>query len=142
MPHLAYLDSSAYAKLVLGQSGHGELRRELAEWGDYVSSTLLAVEAIRACARYGQDYAREARTWLEGVALLPMDDPVLDEAASLEPSVLRSLDALHLATALSIRDDLGAFFTYDQRLADAAEAHGLPVASPTADSDELCKEGE
>lgn len=132
MSHLAYLDSSAYAKLVLEQSGHGELRRELAEWGDYVSSALLAVEAIRACARYGREYAREARTWLEGVALLPMDNPLLDEAASLEPPILRSLDAVHLATALSIREDLGAFFTYDQRLAEAAERHGLPVAAPTA----------
>jgi predicted nucleic acid-binding protein len=116
---------------VLEQSGHGELRNELAEWGDYVSSTLLAVEAVRACARYGQHYALEARTWLEGVALLPMDDPVLDKAASLEPLALRSLDALHLATALSIGDDLGALFTYDQRLAEAAERHGLPVAMPS-----------
>jgi uncharacterized protein len=129
--HLAYLDSSAYAKLVLEQNGHGELRRELAEWGDYVSSALLAVEGVRACARYGEAYAREARAWLEGVALIPMDDPVLGEAASVEPPLLRSLDALHLATALSIRDDLGAFFTYDQRLARAAETHGLQVAMPS-----------
>lgn len=132
MSHLAYLDSSAYSKLVLEQSGHGELRRELAEWGDYVSSALLGVEATRACARYGQSYAVEARSWLEGVALLPMDDPVLEEAASLEPPALRSLDALHLATALSIRDDLGAFFTYDKCLAEAAEVHGLPVAASAA----------
>jgi len=104
----------------------------LAEWEAYISSTLLAVEAIRACARYGRGYAREARAWLEGVALLGMDDPVLDGASSLAPPALRSLDALHLATALSIRDDLGAFFTYDQRLADAAEAHGLPVAWPAS----------
>jgi len=130
VPRLAYLDSSAYAKLVLEQRGHGELRRELAEWGDYVSSTLLAVEGVRACARYGGDYAREARAWLEGIALIPMAEPVLGEAASIEPPLLRSLDALHLATALSIRDDLGAFFTYDQRLAEAAETHGLPLAMP------------
>ncbi len=127
---LAYLDTSAYAKLVLEQAGHGELRLELAEWEGYVSSTLLAVEAIRACARYGAKYAHEARVWLEGVALLPMDDPVLDEATSLKPTALRSLDALHLATALSIRDDLGAFFTYDERLAGAAEGHDLPVVQP------------
>lgn len=113
---------------MLEQSGHIELRRELAEWSSgYVSSTLLAVEAIRGCARYGAAYAHEARAWLEGVALLAMDDPVLDEAASLEPHALRSLDALHLATALSIRDDLGAFFTFDKRLAQAASDHGLPV---------------
>jgi predicted nucleic acid-binding protein len=116
---------------VLEQSGHVELRRELAEWPGYVSSTLLAVEAIRACARYGAAYAREARVWLEGIALLAMDQPVLDEAASLGPPALRSLDALHLATALSIRDDLGVFFTYDERLGAAASDRGLTVAGPT-----------
>lgn len=128
---MAYLDSSAYAKLVLEQAGHVELRRELAEWRDgYVSSALLAVEAIRACARYGPAYAREARAWLEGVALLAIDDPVLNEAALLEPPALCSLDAIHLATALSVRDEIGALFTYDDRLAGAAERHGLPVARP------------
>jgi predicted nucleic acid-binding protein len=116
---------------VLEQGGHVELRRELAEWPGYVSSTLLAVEAIRACTRYGAAYAHEARAWLEGIALLAMDDPVLDEATSLEPPALRSLDALHLATALSIRDDLGVFFTYDERLAAAAAANGFNVAQPS-----------
>jgi predicted nucleic acid-binding protein len=127
---LVYLDSSAYAKLVLEQSGHVELRRELAEWPGYVSSALLAVEAVRACARYGVAYANEARAWLEGIALLPIDDPVLDEATSLEPPALRSLDALHLATALSIRDDLGAFIAYDERLSSAAAERGLKVVTP------------
>lgn len=116
---------------MLEQSGHIGLRRELAEWSGYVSSTLLAVEAIRACARYGAAYANEARAWLEGIALLAMDDPVLDEATSLEPPALRSLDVLHLATALSIRDDLGAFFTYDKRLAEVASDCGLNVIRPS-----------
>lgn len=115
---------------MLEQDGHVELRQQLAEWTGFVSSTLLAVEAIRACGRYGAAYAREARAWLEGIALLPMDDPVLDAATSLTPPTLRSLDALHLATALSIRDDLGAFFTHDGRLAEAAAAYGLPVRRP------------
>jgi uncharacterized protein len=115
---------------VLEQSGHVELGRELAEWPGFVSSTLLAVEAIRACARFGIAYADEARAWLEGVALLPIDDLVLDEATSLEPPALRSLDALHLATALSIRDDLGAFITYDDRLGEAAAECGLEVLAP------------
>lgn len=95
-----------------------------------MSSTLLAVEAIRACSRYGAAYAREARAWLEGIALLAMDDRVLDRAASLEPSALRSLDAIHLATALSVRDEIGVFVTYDQRLADAANDRNLNVTQP------------
>jgi predicted nucleic acid-binding protein len=64
------------------------------------------------------------------LALLPLDDSVLDEAASLDPAGLRSLDALHLATALSVRDEIGVFVTYDQRLADAAADRGLNVVRP------------
>lgn len=88
------------------------------------------MESIRACGRYGAAYARDARAWLEGLALLPLDDAILDRAAELKPSGLRSLDALHLATALSVRGDVGVLLTYDDRLGDAAAERGLPVASP------------
>ena len=124
---LAYLDTSAYVKLPLREPEEVALRGELAEHGGYVSSALLGVEAIRACARYGERYAEQARAWLLDVALLPVDDLLLDQATAVEPAGLRSLDAIHLATALSIRDDIGAFFTYDERLAEAAAVHGLPV---------------
>lgn len=117
-------------KLPLREIEHDSLLVELAEWDGYVSSALLAVEAIRACARYGPEHEADARSFLEGLALLPIDDAVLGEAASLDPAQLRSLDALHLATALSIRDEIGAFFTYDQRLADAAGDRGLNVVHP------------
>ncbi len=95
-----------------------------------MSSALLAVESMRACARYGDEYARDARSWLEGVSLLPLDDALLDQAATLAPATTRSLDALHLATALSVRDEIGVLFTYDDRLGAAAELLGIPVASP------------
>jgi predicted nucleic acid-binding protein len=127
---LAYLDTSAYVKLPLEEAGHEGLRSELSRWDGYVSSMLLGVEAIRACSRYGSDRAKDARAWLEGVALLPLDDAVIDTATALSPPTLRSLDALHLATALSIRAEIGAFFTYDQRLAEAAADHGFPIIHP------------
>lgn len=117
-------------KLPLQETEHRALLEELAEWDGYVSSALLGVEAIRACARYGDKFASDARAWLEGVALLPLDDAVLDEATSLQPAELRSLDALHLATALSVRDELGVFFTYDDRLGAAAGDRGLNVVRP------------
>lgn len=117
-------------KLPLREVEFSPLLAALAEWGGYVSSALLGVEAIRACGRYGKDYAADARSFLLDVALLPLDDAILAEAASVKPPALRSLDALHLATALSIRDELGAFFTYDQNLAKAATERGLPVRSP------------
>jgi uncharacterized protein len=66
------------------------------------------------------------------MALLPLDDAVMDAATALDPPPLRSLDALHLATALSIRDDIGAFVVYDERLAAAALDEGLPVVRPGA----------
>ena len=124
---LAYLDTSAYVKLPLEEAGHEELRQEFSRWDGYVSSMLLGAEAIRACARKSSRGAQDARLWLESVALLPLDDSVLDIATSLSPPTLRTLDALHVATALSVRDELGAFFTFDRRLAEAAAVHGLPV---------------
>lgn len=91
---------------------------------------LLGVEATRACARYGSQYAADARAWLEGVALVPIDDVVLDLATTLRPSTLRTLDGLHLATALTIKEEIGSFFTYDDRLAKAATDHGFRVLRP------------
>lgn len=106
------------------------MRQELSRWDGYISSALLGTEAIRACARYDTESATLAREWLEGVALLPVSDQVLDLAAYIEPLTLRSLDAIHLATALSVRDDVGVLFTYDERQADAAHRLGLDTAAP------------
>lgn len=115
---------------MLRESGEAALLAELADWNGYVSSTLLAVESIRACGRRSAEDALEARRWLEGMSLLPLDDPILDIASELGPTALRSLDALHLATALSVRDEIGLFVTYDERLAEAADDQGLTVAQP------------
>lgn len=117
-------------KLPLREAEDQALLRELVKWEGFVSSSLLGVEALRACARYGPGYERAAREWMEGVSLLPVDDGILDIAAELEPRGLRSLDALHLATAISIGNEVGAFLTYDNRLVSAAEENGLTVAQP------------
>ena len=93
----------------------------------------MIVESLRACTRYGPVFTARALAGLSDLALLPMDDEVLHAAASLEPPELRSLDAIHLATALSIGDRVGVVFCYDERLADAAESAGLSVARPGAD---------
>jgi hypothetical protein len=117
-------------KLPLGEPERDALVRELKRWDGHASSALLTVEAVRACARYGPAAAEQARAGLSSIALLPVDEGVLWQAANLEPAGLRSLDALHLATALSLGSDLGVVLTYDERLADAARGLGLPVASP------------
>lgn len=103
---------------------------EMARWDGYVSSALLGLEAIRACSRHKGGYAQDAREWLLDVSLLPIDDAVLEEAISLRPARLRSLDTVHLATALSLRESVGAFLTYDARLAEAGSDYGLPVVTP------------
>ena len=117
-------------KLPLREAEKDALLRELVEWEGFVSSSLLGVESLRACARYGASYERAAREWMEGLALVPIDDGVLDVAAELEPAGLRSLDALHLATAISLGNEVGVFFTYDDRLGHAAQENGLPVGQP------------
>lgn len=117
-------------KLPLGEPGHEVLRDQLRDWEAYVSSAVIRVEAVRACARYGPPYAAAARSGLEALALVPIDDQVLAGAAALEPWDVRSLDAIHLATALSLGRDLGMLLCYDRRLSDAARACGLPVLSP------------
>lgn len=118
-------------KLVLREPEKDALRAEMGAWDGYVSSALLGVEAVRACSRHPSTYAEHARAWLHDIALLPLHDALLEVATSLEPPKLRSLDAIHLATALSVRDDIGAFFTYDDRLAVAAEDAGFEVVRPS-----------
>jgi uncharacterized protein len=117
-------------KLPLREAEKDALLRALVEWEGFVSSSILGVESLRACASYGANYECAAREWMEGLALLPIDDGVLDVAAELEPAGLRSLDALHLATAISLGEEVGVFFTYDDRLGRAAEDSGLAVARP------------
>jgi predicted nucleic acid-binding protein len=68
---------------------------------------------------------------LAATAMLDTDIPLLRDAAGLDPIELRTLDAIHLAAALSLGDDLGIVFTCDKRLAAAARRHKLEVASPT-----------
>jgi predicted nucleic acid-binding protein len=86
----------------------------------------------RAVARLDERAGALARRVLGGVVLIDMDAALLDEAASVEPPGLRSLDAIHLATATLLGDELAAFLVYDTRLAAAARGAGLPVASPGA----------
>lgn len=117
-------------KLPLLEPEQAALRRELARWQGRVSSSLLRVEATRACGRYGDKFVLRAQAALARVALVPIDDAVLDAAAALEPPELTSLDALHLATALSLGESLGVLIAYDKRLQDAAASCGLAVAAP------------
>lgn len=124
-----YLDTSAFIKLVRSEPESRALRADLVE-GTLVSSALLIVEGRRAASRYGALALARARAALATITLLPVDDAVLELAADLKPSELRSLDALHLAAALTIKDDLRSMYCYDDRLATAARALELDVRQP------------
>src|SRR5207245_11763863 len=67
---------------------------------------------------------------LSGVHLIRLDDALLDRAAELDPTEIRSLDSIHLAAAASLGDDLAAVVSYDDRLLAAAASLGLPTAMP------------
>ena len=129
---MVYLDSSAIVKLVITEPESQALRAYLADRDERVASALARVEVFRALRRAhaaAPALLRRADDVLEGIALVAVDEPVLRDAAGLESPPLRSLDAVHLATALSL-EELDAFVTYDRRLATASAEAGLPVASP------------
>lgn len=126
----AYLDSSAFVKLASNESESEALQAYLVGWLRLVSSALLHVEVLRALRPLGPTTVASARKQLEGVELIAIDNLILEEASTIGPQVLRSLDAIHLATAQQLGTDLGVIVTYDRRLAQAAAELGLPVAAP------------
>jgi predicted nucleic acid-binding protein len=128
----AYLDTSAFVKLLVTEPESAALRTRLQRWPDRVSAALLRTQTVRALRRQGNDaLIGKARRLFGGLVLIRMDEPLLDRAGDLGPAELRSLDAVHLAAALSIGPDLGVLLTYDIRLRDAAAAQGVDVESPS-----------
>ncbi len=126
-----YLDTSAAVKLVVAETGSAALSRWLRDHdGHLVSSDLLRTELLRATRRAAPESMPQARAVLEAVALISMPAATFERAASLEPGVLRSLDALHLAAALELGDELAGIITYDDRMSAAATTHGIPVVAP------------
>lgn len=129
---VAYLDTSAAAKLLMNEPESPALRRWLRRRPERASAALLRVELVRVVRRAGLPrLLPEARKLLAGLHLIRLDDFFLDLAADLEPAELRSLDSIHLAAASSLGDDLGAVVSYDDRLLTAAAALGLPIATPS-----------
>lgn len=126
---VAYLDSSALVKLIAIEAETAALRQELRRWPDRASSLLASIEVTRTARRLGGHAPALAARVLAGLRLLAID-PIAPAAAQIGGTALRSLDAIHLATALSISGELGALITYDNRMISDAQAIGLPVLSP------------
>lgn len=129
---MIYLDSAAVVKLVHAESESQALRDWLDERADigWTSSTLVEVESFRALARHAPEAVSRLHPVLDLIDLVNLDPSIRILAQTLRPATVRSLDAIHLGTALSIRSRLTSFVTYDKRLADAATAAGLSVDMP------------
>jgi predicted nucleic acid-binding protein len=133
---MIYLDSSALLKLLFEESESAALARWISERAGtpIVSSELARVEVVRAARGLDPDMVPAARALLSQLDLIPINRALIDEAADVGEPRLPTLDAIHLASALSIRDDLTAFVAYDNRLVAAADAAGLEAIRPSSSS--------
>lgn len=126
-----YLDSSAIVKLVVREPESAALRRYLRRRRPLISSALARTEVARALLPLGADAIARGREVLSRFDLARVNDRVLTAAGSLLPHDIRSLDAIHLATAQELGAELGRVVTYDERMSRAARALGLAVAAPS-----------
>lgn len=129
---MIYLDTSAFLKLLLAEPESPALHAYLGEVrrGDLVSSSLLITEARRGTLRKNPTRLPRVDLMLDTVEKIELSRAVLEDASRLPHRMLRTLDAIHLATALLLGEDVDVLLSYDQRLLDAAAAHRIPTAAP------------
>jgi uncharacterized protein len=125
-----YLDSSAIVKLAVSEPESAALRRYLRRRRPLVSSALARTEVARALLPLGQPAVRRGQDVLSRLELIRISDRILAAAGTLLPTELRTLDAIHLATAQHLGSDLARLITYDQRMRGAVEAAGCSVVAP------------
>lgn len=127
----AYIDASALVKLFKAEPETVALRMALSDWPVQVASELIRVEAVCTARRLGdKDVLVRARAAVEQINLIPLTPEIIERATDAYTPPLRAMDAIHLATALTMRDDLGAMFVYDNDLHAAAQAHDLNPLAP------------
>lgn len=128
---MIYLDSAAIVKLAHAESESQALRDWLDDRADvgWVSSVLAEMESVRALVRHAPEAVSRLHLVLDLIGLLELDAGVRILAQTVKPATVRSLDAIHLATALRT-ERVMSFVTYDKHLADAARAAGLSVNAP------------
>jgi predicted nucleic acid-binding protein len=127
----AYVDTSALIKLFKAERETEAFRTALTDWPVQVASELIRVEAICTARRLGgQDVLQRASDALERINLIPISPEIIELATAAHTPPLQAMDAIHLATALTMREDLGAIFVYDNDLHAAAQAHNLNPLAP------------
>ena len=125
-----YLDSSAIVKLAVREPESLALRRYLRRKPALVSSALARTEVLRALLPSGDAAVARGRAVLQRIDLVRVNDRILNAAGVLHPSELRSLEAIHLATAQELGDELSALVTYDDRMVTAAKQLGYRIVQP------------
>lgn len=129
---LIYLDSSAVMKLVFQERETDALVEFLRDWPNRTSSALARVEVMVSVRRVDdEDVHREARDILDGINLVHPDHATFAAACMTNPPIVRTLDAIHLATAVSLGHELAGMVVYDLRLAEAARHAGITVWAPS-----------
>ena len=129
-----YVDSSAIVKLIWSEAES----RALAEFvlsderaaKTLITSAVSRTEVLRATRRRDESLLGRAREVLETFSEFEITDSIVETAAIVGSAHLRTLDAIHLATAMENASGMRALISYDTRLAQAAREVGLPVASP------------
>ncbi|MFZ1381194.1 MAG: type II toxin-antitoxin system VapC family toxin [Scrofimicrobium sp.] len=134
MRNLCYIDTSALAKLVITEAESALLE----EWLDHhrpilISSPITSTEIMRAVNKRNAESLMLVSRVLKGVTFVPLVPEILRIAGVIRPVELRSIDAIHVATAIRSGDDVRSIITYDKRMAEAARLSGFKVVSPGAD---------
>jgi predicted nucleic acid-binding protein len=127
-----YIDTSALVKLIWQEPESPELARYLADRDEdrLVSSALLAIETRRTVLREDPTQLPRADLLLTRVGQVAISDPIVESASRLPDAALRSLDAIHLATALLLGREVDVLVSYDKRMCSAAQARAIATASP------------
>jgi predicted nucleic acid-binding protein len=127
---LTYVDSSAIVKLAVAEPESRALRGYLSRRQPLVSSALARTEVARALLPSGPEAMARGQEALRRIQLVRVNDRVLTEAGRMTPAELRSLDAIHLASARQLGSAVKQIVTYDERMASAAQASGWSVVAP------------
>lgn len=127
---MIYADSSAILKLILPEAESSSMRKYVGSPSALYTSVVGGTEVRRAVRRHAPERLAAAEELLAQMSLIGTSKEVLRIASLLEPVAMRTLDAIHLASALSVREQLDAFVAYDNRLIEAARVAGVPVVSP------------
>lgn len=127
---VAFCDSSALVKLVVNEPESAALRHHLGTYSHVMASELAAVEVPRAIRRHDPGRVAVAQRLIRNLEAVTLDRSTIERAAALDPSELRSLEAVQLASALRLVQFDPVFIAYDSRLVRAASAAGLRTLSP------------